>query len=239
MPPAIDTACPTCEKAFRVPAEFAGKTIRCKNCQATFAVPAAGRSAAAKPVKAKPAPDEPAAPLKFADDPPPAAPPKPRGRHDDGSAENDNPYGVTSDALDVPRCPFCANELDPPDTRVCLTCGYDLMDRRRHATKRVYDLTTGDYFKHWLPAIVWVLVSAGALALSIVCWLNMQDWLTGTGIDTGDKNPVTDQPKFYLDPLCFNLFVWVVSAFLIFKGVKFAIKRLVYNWRPAETVKVS
>lgn len=240
MPAPIDTSCPTCGKAFRVPAEFAGKTIRCKNCQATFAVPAAGRPAGPKPVKAKIAPAEPApdAPLKFVDDPPPAAPARSGRPHtDDEAEENANPYGVTADALDIPRCPRCANELDPPDTRICLTCGYDLMDRFQHASKRVYDLTAGDYFKHWLPAIIWLVVDAGALALSIVCWLNMRDWLTDTGIDTGDKNPTTLQPMFYVDPLCFNLFIWVVSAFLIFKGVKFSIKRLVYDWKPKEVVK--
>ena len=59
---------------------------------------------------------------------------------------------------DIPRCPFCAVELDPPDTKICLNCGYDLTSRKRHRTVKTYALTGGDYFKWWLPAIIWAFV---------------------------------------------------------------------------------
>ena len=245
--------CPNCQKRYQLPANLAGKTIRCKACQATFAVPGGAKPATAKPVAAKPVVAKPAAdaPLKFADDPP-AAPKaaggaalpgqrvaRPQDDDDDEGSGPANPYGVTADALDVPRCPFCATELDPPDTKICLRCGYDLMERRRHATKKVYETTPADYALHWLPAVAWIIVAIIALTIMVLCWLYMGDWLTGSFLDKGEKNPITDKPTFYLEPIGVNLPVWLLGAFLIFKGVKFSIKRLVFDWRPREIVKKS
>ena len=167
MSATLETTCPNCGKNLKVPAQFAGKMIRCKQCETTFEVPSPGaakpataKPATAKPATAKPAPPratDPNAPIKFQDDPS-VAETGDKSAHPAHEEENANPYGVTKDDSDVPRCPFCALELDPPDTKICLSCGYDLLERRRHGSKKVYETTAGDYFKHWLPAIAWIVV---------------------------------------------------------------------------------
>ena len=243
MAETIAAGCPSCAKVFQVPRTLAGKTIRCKACQATFAVPVAPG--------APPAPGKPDAPLRFKDDPPPAsaARPKPAAKPapealktmrravTDDEDENSDPYAAVHDDLDVPRCPFCAEVLDPPDTKVCLNCGYDLLDRKRHGSKRVYEHTNADYFSHWLPGLIWLAVAGAALGLSIACGLNMRSWLTGSFLDKDEKNPITDQAEFYAPPYCFNIWIWTFCAFIIVKGATFAYKRLVLNWKPPEVVK--
>ncbi len=247
----LDIACPSCGKGMKVPAEVVGKVIRCKACSHTFAVadpaakprPAVAKPAPAKaaPVKAKPVPPPAAdkdAPIKFQDDAPaPTGPAKIARPFDMVEEENENPYGVTKDDLDVPRCPFCAGELDPPDTKVCLECGYNLLERKRHASKKVYETTAGDYFKHWLPAIAWIVVLLALFSLAIVSSLQMGSWLTGSFLEKDDKNPVTLQPEFYLPPFAFNLCAWVCTFFVFSIGIKFIYKRLILNWRPTEVVK--
>ena len=253
----LDIACPSCGKGMKVPAEVVGKVIRCKACGHTFAVtdPAAKpRPAVAKPVPAKAAPVRakpvtPAAgaqdgPIKFQDDAPavpvpPGSPGAPKivRPFDMVEEENENPYGVTKDDLDVPRCPFCAAELDPPDTKVCLECGYNLLERKRHASKKVYETTVGDYFMHWLPAIAWIVVLLSLFTLAIVSTLKMGSWLTGSFLEKDDKNPVTLEPEFYLPPFAFNLCTWVCTFFIFSLGIKFIYRRLILNWRPTEVVK--
>ena len=64
----ITTACPSCKREMKVPAELAGKKVRCKGCGAVIPVPAADAAA--------PAAASPAAPVTAAPPPPtqPAAP---------------------------------------------------------------------------------------------------------------------------------------------------------------------
>lgn len=249
----LEIACPNCLKAMKVPAEFAGKTIRCKGCSHTFVVagPAAPtdapRVAKARPVQAKPvAPVPPSAPpgdapLKFQDDaPPPVAPgagAKLPSRFDDDGDDDANPYGVTRDDSDVPRCPFCAMELDPPDTKVCLECGYNLLERKRHGSKKVYETTAGDYFMHWLPGIAWLIAMGTLFGLAIFSSLNMREWLTGSFLEKDEKNTITNAAEFYLPPFAFNICTWVVTLFILSIGIRYVIKRLVMNWRPVEVVK--
>ena len=226
----IRTVCPACGTNYQIPAHLAGKTVRCKACQAAMPVPAAGASPPSpKAPRAKPAKPKPAdAPIGFAAEPPP----EPAGDEDD-----DNPYGTVKDELDVPRCPFCAVELDPPDTKICLNCGYDLMERKRHESKKVYTTSTGEYLVHWLPAIVWLVVAGVALTASILVKINVYSWLDDTFLQTDEKNFGTQQKGWLIDPLCCIIFVWTISAFLIFQGVRFAVKRLYFNWKPQETIK--
>jgi hypothetical protein len=242
----LDVACPNCRKQLKVPPEFAGKTIRCKNCQAAFKVP--GGPAPARPVAAKPAgparakpaaarPADPHAPIPFRDDEPAPKKPDDDDEEDLAPGQAANPYGVVLGDENIPRCPFCAKELDPPDTKVCLNCGYNLLERKRHDARVVYDTTTGDYFLHWLPAFACILAIIAMVTISVIFGLNMRDWLTGTLLDSEEKNDITGKTKFYIDPLCFNLFTWVVSAWLSFLAGRFAFRRLVLNWRPPEQRK--
>ena len=224
----IRTTCPACGTAYQIPAHLAGKTVKCKACGAGVPVPAApGAPVKAKAPKAKPA--KPAdAIMAFAPEPPT------KPADDD---ETDDPYGTVKDELDVPRCPFCAVELDPPDTKICLNCGYDLMERKRHESKKVYTTSTGEYLLHWLPALVWLTVVVAFFTLSVLVKMNVYSWLDGTFLQNEEKDFGTQEKGWLIDPLCCIIFVWVISAFLIFKGLKFAIKRLYFNWRPEETVK--
>ncbi len=230
--------CPNCQKQLKVPAEFAGKLIKCKNCQTPFEVPdpsapraaRPAKPAAAKPAAAKPAAAKPAKPaddvLGFAEEPKPA-------KHEE---ENANPYGVIKES-DAPRCPFCAKELDPPDTKICMHCGYDLLDRRRHESRKVYETTGGDYFMHWLPGIVLLIFVIGLTTLNVICWLNMYSWLEDSFLEQEEKNPITLEKEYYVKPWCFSLWISIFSAFMIFYSVRFIIRRLIINWRPPEVVK--
>ena len=250
----IEIQCPNCDKAMKVPAELAGKLIRCKVCETPFEVPnpdepkpakpatakpAAAKPATAKPAQAKPAQAKPAtaapatnAPLAFKQDDEPAQ----KKKVDDDDDDDANPYVVNVDGEDIPRCPFCANELDPPDTKICLTCGYDLLNRKRRTTKKVIALTNNDYFMHWLPAIVCIGVAFTLIGLSIVVTLNMRDWMTGGLLDTDEKSETTLKSQFYVHPLCFNIWIWIFCIFFTFLCLRFAYRRLVINWMPEEVV---
>jgi len=227
--------CPRCRTPLKVPAEYVGKLIKCKNCQTPFEVmdPNAPKPArAAKPVAAKSPAAKPTKPvddvLAFAEEPKPAP-------HDDDH-DNPNPYGVIKES-DAPRCPFCAVELDPPDTKICMHCGYDLLERRRHASRKVYDTTGGEYFMHWLPAIALILFVIILTTVNVICWLNMYGWLEGSFLERDEKNQITLEKEYYVKPWCFSLWISIISAFMIFFSIRFIVRRLVFNWRPEEIVK--
>jgi len=249
MAASIETTCPSCAKVMKVPEEIVGKLIRCKSCSTTFEVtdPNAPKAKVAKPkpkaaaaAKPKPKPDA-DAPIKFAEDPPAAAKAtdKVSRPFDEDADENSNPYGVTKDDSDIPRCPFCAAELDPPDTKVCLSCGYDLLQRKRHGTKKVWETSAGDYFMHWLPAIGWIIGVMAIMGVAIAASFNMRSWLEQSFLAMDEKNPVTNRVEFYLPPFCFNIWIWIFALYFSYIGMRFIIKRLVYNWKPQEVIKTT
>ncbi len=237
----LDISCPNCDKAMKVPDTAVGKKLRCKACEHVFAVPAAGakplpdefRKAApakkAKPAKAAPPPADADAPIKFQDEPE-----KPKVDPDDDNDET--PFAVIKEG-EIARCPHCAEELDPPDTKVCLNCGYDMVQRRRHASKKVIAHTPADFILHWLPAAVWLIVMISLIAVTTICFLRMRGWLTGSFLDKEEVNAVTGEPQFYVGPGCFTMVVTLVTLFACLMGGKFAYKRLVLNWRPPEVEK--
>ena len=83
MSQVVQAKCPHCQNVLRVPAEWLGKTMRCKYCQNTFA--AAGKVSAAalpaKPVNGDPAKAKAAVPVAKGTNgtPAPAAPRRPAG----------------------------------------------------------------------------------------------------------------------------------------------------------------
>ncbi|MGL6073598.1 MAG: hypothetical protein ACRC8S_05485 [Fimbriiglobus sp.] len=250
MAETLEISCPSCGKKMKVPANLLGKRIRCKGCETPFEVqdptaakPKSAKPAAAKPATAKPTAAKPAkapdadAPMKFKDDPPAVPPPPVKRPYADDEEEDNNPYGVTKDDLDIPRCPFCAKELDPPDTQICLNCGYNLLERKRHESKKVYELTNGDYFKHWLPGIIWLIAILAVFTFMILCFLNMYSWLEGSFLEMDEKNVSTQKAQFYLPPFCFNIWIGLFSAFFIYKGGRFVVQRLIIDWKPIEKVK--
>lgn len=233
MPEPLDVRCPNCQKALKVPAEFVGRTIKCKNCQTPFTVGPAGgaKPAAAKPVK--PASAKPAAP-------PEAAAPIPFKEEDEEpivAGKAANPYGVQHDDLDVPRCPFCAKELDPPDTKICLNCGYDLLARRRHESRKTYALTNGDYIKHWLPGILCLCLIMCLISWDTACWVKQEKVAKAMWLDSEEKNPITNKPIWYVQPWCCPLWTTLIFVYISWRAGKVVVRRLITHWRPEEVVK--
>ena len=177
MPSVVEIPCPECEKVLKVPDTVFGKKIKCKYCTHAFvverplgreetdeagreAVQARRRSVKPKKEEPKPAPkkeepkkEEPA-PYKFQDD--------------DDEGAKPNPLGVIAEE-DVPRCPFCAKELDPPDAVVCIHCGFNSMTRTRAESKKVWAPDTNDYINHLGPGVAALAIFIALIVLDIVC----------------------------------------------------------------------
>lgn len=238
-----DVSCPNCDKVIRVPAEAVGKRVKCKSCSQVFTVPGEDGPKAAKPATAKPAKPAPAKPATakpakarptvVEDDPPPAANPPMSFADDDEFGDNPNApkqYGVTKDDLDVPRCPFCAKELEDETARICLNCGYDMDERRRHASRKTYNRTTGDYILWWLPAVVWFGVLSAFVGILI--WMCI--YLGGivqkdenfSFMLNEEENKLTGKKDYFIHPMacdvCCGVFILGLAAF----GVPVIIRRL-------------
>ena len=239
----LDVSCPNCDKRMKVPDTAAGKKIRCKGCEHVFAVPAAGpkglpdefrkappAKAKSKPAKAAPPPPAEAEPaIKFLDD-------EPKPKHDPDDDSDETPFSVIKEG-EVPRCPHCAYELDPPDTRVCMNCGYDMVQRRRLESKKVFEHTQADYLQHWLPGIIWLIVMIAMITVAVICFLRMDGWLAGSFLEKDDKNAITGKTEFYVGAGCFTMVVTLVTFFLCLIGVRVVYKKLIKNWRPPEIEK--
>jgi len=158
----IAISCPKCEKQIKAPSELVGKKIRCKECQTVFVVtaPAGAPSAAkgAKPAKAAPAKEE--------------APARPRATDMDES--DGKSYGMTETST-LPRCPYCAQELETEDQVICLHCGYNRTTRERIATKKTLETSGGDQFLWLLPGILCAVGVLGMIGLIVVFWVVFPD----------------------------------------------------------------
>src|SRR5437016_713347 len=158
MSATLDISCPKCGKVLKVPAEYEGKRVKCKDCKEVF------------PVKAPPPKDEPA---KAADQKK-----SPFLDDDDEDEKNPKPIEMVDESF-IPRCPHCAGELDPPDAAVCIHCGFNNITRVKAETKKVYAPDAMDWIMHLTPGIIALLLVIGAIGLDIYCGVNMRDWLTG------------------------------------------------------------
>lgn len=226
MPDTLDVTCPNCDKGLKVPAELAGKRVKCKGCQEVFTIRPPARAAgkpAAKPAAkaAKPAP-RPAPPAEAANSP----------FIDDDDAR---PMEVVREE-DVARCPHCAKELDPPDAVVCHNCGYNNVTRQKAETKRVIAADATDWTSHLAPGIVAVLVIIGLIALDIFCLVNMRGWLEGSQLELDEKD-LSGNKKMLVKPGAFSTMIIAASLFVILPAIRFAIRRLVYENKPEEKVK--
>jgi predicted Zn finger-like uncharacterized protein len=235
--------CPQCKTEIKVPAELAGKTIRCKKCGTTFPVkaPAAAKSgpakaapaakaSPAKPAKAgsKPGAAAPAktAPAKAKSAPQPAKPapePAPAKAHDEFE-EGRNPYQVTT--LDLtPRCPHCAHEMESADSILCLNCGYNTLTRQHMGMKKTIARTPSERIFWLLPGMVCVVAIFAVIGGALAFWFGIQDpWQD----PTGDPNT-----------LWLGVKVWVViicCGIIYFLG-RFSIRRLILHPTPPEIEK--
>jgi hypothetical protein len=229
MPATLDVTCPSCGKALKIPAELEGKRVKCKDCQEVFQVRAPGAKAG------KAAAGKPAAPKS---DPPPPSADKPKNRFEDDEDDDGAPkaIGVVADDSEIPRCPHCAQELDPPDAVVCTNCGFNNRTRVKAETKKVWAPTAMDWIAHLGPGLLAVLAIAGAITLDVVCILNMRDWMTGGLLDSDEKGP-DGRTKFYIPPGAFSVWITIMSLGIIVPFGKFAYRRLIVHFRPEEQVK--
>lgn len=205
-----------------VPESVRGKKVRCKNCEGVIPVPAAA-----------PGPDQritTAAAQKAA-----------KPAHDD---DDRNPFGVTETSL-APRCPHCAYELDPPDSKICLHCGYHMIKRRRIPSVKTFDHTGGDYTLWLLPGIGMLLLGIALIAYCVFHHL----WLPGLVLDQRDvdelqrwrTNPFSDEAHW--DNALAIIFYWPIQGWLFllfgylgYRCIKFAFQRLILHFKPPETV---
>jgi hypothetical protein len=210
-----------------VPEAVRGKKVRCKGCGGVVPVPA-GRGPDTRMTTAQ------AQAKKAADAVPKEDDPK-------------NPYGVTETSL-APRCPHCAYELDPPDARICLHCGYDMVRRARAGSIKAYERTFGDWFL-WLAPGVACLIGLG---LVVGACLYYHFYLPEQVFDTWAKNAqATGGDRFEtvskvindesLLALMFHpgIETWVIvmGIWVSWKLLRYAFKRLVLNYMPPEKIK--
>jgi DNA-directed RNA polymerase subunit M/transcription elongation factor TFIIS len=242
MPSVVEISCPECGKVLKVPEKILGKKIKCKDCDHAFVAkdpseevkkptkpgvkPSKPGGAAVKPKKEEPKPEEkPAeapAPYKFQDD-------------DDDEGAKPNPLGLVAEE-DVARCPFCAKELDPPDAKVCLHCGFNNETRVRAESKKVWAPDTSDYLNHLGPGIVALVLFIGLIVLDIICLVNMREWMTGTFLQKEEKD-AQGEIAFYVKPGAFIAMIWAATVLPVIGTARFAIKRLFIENQPVEKVK--
>ncbi len=207
MATTIAVACPKCEKQIKAPPDLVGKKIRCKECRHVFLVEAPKAAKAKEDPSAKPA-----KPSKAAHDP----------RYD----RDDNPYDVTDHEF-LPRCPYCAKELEEDGQVICLHCGYNMRTRERVKPKKIYDQSGGEKFTWLLPGIlcaVAVLLMIGAIVTTWIVFPRLEKdgseaWWT----------------VFF--SLAFRLWESIIYLFVAFFTGKFAIKRLIFHPTPPEKEK--
>lgn len=226
MAATLDVACPNCEKPLKVPATLEGKRVKCKSCGETFAVkaPAAAPKADLKKPAAAPKPE------------PPPEQPKSPFLDDDEDDTNPRPMGVIKED-DTARCPHCAKVLDPPEAAICVHCGFNNRTRMQAEKKTVYAADTSDYVKHLGPGIVAALIVIGLIVLIVISWVNMEDWLTDSFLQDEKPDPLTGGKKFYVRPGAFIALIIAMSLVVMLPALRFAIRRLVKDYKPEEKRK--
>jgi predicted Zn finger-like uncharacterized protein len=202
------TSCPECKKQIKVPAEIAGKKIKCKACGTIFVA----TSTAVRPTPGPPRgegkskqPDI----FKPVDD-------------DEGDGK---PYDVTE--LDLaPRCPYCAHEFEDEDQVICLNCGYNTVTRQMGKTQRIKDTTGWDWFWWLLPPILCVLlfgICSVEAIFQAIWFLVLREEQTAE-LDSMVKPCCS----------CYHLWLGIFCLWIMYLTGKFSIKRLIFHPKPPE-----
>ncbi len=242
MATVVEIPCPHCEQNLKVPDTVFGKKVKCKHCELPFVVedPAKKAPKLAKPAKpvAKPA----AKPAKAAAKAPakPAASPPPPEKEKSPFMDDDDDEGAKKVELiheeDVPRCPHCAKELDPPDAKICLHCGFNNLTREQMVTVKVDGATTQDWALHLGPAIIAIAITVALIIVNIWFCSNVREWLVGSVMDKEEKD-AAGRPMFYIHPAAFMVTIGVISARLALTCSRFAYRKLVVEKAPQERVR--
>ncbi|MCI0702426.1 MAG: zinc-ribbon domain-containing protein [Planctomycetia bacterium] len=239
----VEIPCPSCEEPLRVPETVFGKKIKCKHCGHMFVVEVLDDDEEPKPKKGAVKPSKPggSAKPKAKEEPKPEpaptpTPPKKPYEDDDDEGANPNPFGVVDAGEDIPRCPHCAKELDPPDAVICIHCGFNNVTRTKVESKKVWAPDATDWMSHLGPGIAALLAAIGLIVLDVICWVNMSDWLTGTFLEKDEKD-AAGQTAFYVKPGAFIALIIAITIMPIIGFARFAIKRLAIEYTPTEKVK--
>ncbi|MFO0927804.1 MAG: hypothetical protein U0736_12320 [Gemmataceae bacterium] len=217
MASTITITCPDCDTQLKASSDVLGKKIRCKACGATFAArDSAAKAAPAKAAPAKAAPAK-AAPAKAGSKAAAKPAEKPKSPADD---DDHRPYGVTEEYIGR-RCPECANALEDDDV-ICLHCGYNTTTRVRARTRKVRDITGGDYFFWLLPGIACALAALGLLGFD--GW-----YIFGT-----DAEFFGDAWYGFITSSGMKIWVNVIVIYIVYLTGKFAVRRLIFNYTPPE-----
>ncbi|MBA4189484.1 MAG: hypothetical protein C0467_15960 [Planctomycetaceae bacterium] len=242
MATVVEVPCPHCEQNLKVPDTVFGKKVRCKHCELAFVVedPAKKPPKPSKPAKPAPKPEPKAAAKQKAPSKPAASPPPPPPEPAKSPFMDDEEEAKMKVELikeeDVPRCPHCAKELDPPDAKVCLNCGFNNLTRERAEVKRVVAATNEDWFMHLFPGIFAVVLSITLIGLNIWFIMNVREWMIGSIVDMDEKD-AAGRPKFYVHPGAFIFAIGIISLRIVVPSLRFAYRRLVLDYKPEEKVK--
>jgi len=207
----LTVACPQCKQQIKASDELVGKKVRCKGCAHVFVI-AAGPAEKPKPAKPAAAPAKPAVT--------PAKAKAPTAAEDDGPPQ----YTFAESEEGVARCPHCANELDPPDAKICIHCGYNTVTRQRVETKKVIENTGGDQFMWLLPGLVSAFSVLVLLCLALIYCFLLPGWVQGGDYD-------------WLAYGGFKVWFAIMCVFGMFFAGRFAVQRLVLNPTPPERVR--
>jgi hypothetical protein len=139
--------------------------------------------------------------------------------------EDANPgvgYGFIEQPPDaVARCPQCAYELEELDSVVCLTCGYNLLTRKRLQMQKTYELKFMDWV-FWLSKPFAAIVACLAcIGFGIFLWTGLVWWY-------GD---------WWFSHFSVQIWFTVFACAGAWSSGKWAFKRLVYQFRPPEKIK--
>lgn len=220
--------CPKCKKELKVPPAVFGKKIKCKHCQQVFVVE--DPDAPARPAKsAKPAP-RPTSP------PPPPPPPAKKRPFEDDDDDDGRQIEVISEGDEVPRCPHCAKELDPPDAIVCVNCGFNNVTRAKADTKKVWAPTAMEWINHLIPGIIALAICIGLIVLCVISFMSMSEWLEGSFLEMEEKD-AAGRKRYFVPPGFFITLICVGSLVIFVPSVKFAYRRLINEFRPPEKIK--
>lgn len=223
----IRITCPDCQQQMTVPDSVRGKKVRCKGCGGVVPVPGAPikdtrvRTEQAQAKAAASAAEEEATIAK-------------------------NPYGVTEMSL-APRCPHCAYELEPPDARICLHCGYDMIQRNRQPSIKTYERTFGDWSLWLLPGIGCLLAFFAIIGFCIYYhyylpsdlfsrWDQNYSAARGDRFETVSKTLDESWTALMFHP-GIEVWLYVICLWLMWKCAKFAFRRLVLNYLPPEKLQ--
>src|SRR5262249_23458986 len=210
-----------CGNASKAPAEIAGKKIRCKQCQTVFvaeaSAPKAAAAPAAKAVSVKPV-GKPAA----------AAKAMPKTDEDEYSIAK-NPYVMREENL-AAGCPFCAFPLDPPDSRICLNCGYDMQKRKRHDSRQTYEHTFADYLVYHLPTIFCFFTICIVIVIDVLSIIFAEPIMEGSWFEE-------DPGKYLIKPGIIPVYVILLTGIFIVTPCVYKIYKRLRNFTPPEVIK--